>query len=446
MASSPPHRAHWLAGLVVFGLALVLRLAVVAVLGAGLDDDRDAYLGLARGLVAGDGFVSPGSHTPTAYRPPAYPLFVALIFALGGGSLALGVAQAVLGSLTVALTWWIGTRLGGARLDGAAVGLIAGLLVALEPLSLANTALAMTETLATTLLVAWIATLLAPPTTITLACVAGLAAGLGLLCRPIFLPVIALGLAWSLCTSRRSSDHPSPHSLLTRHNVPLSEKNLLLVVGLVAGLTLAPWAVRNQLVFGRPLLTTTHGGYTLLLGHNDVYYAEVVNGPSGAVWERDSLEQWQQQLDQDLAAEGIAADDEFARDTACSQRAWANIRENPPLAFRAGLSLLGRFWSLAPRSTAERPLPMPVLWAIALFNVLLFSAALVGLAVFWKRDRTTAITLALPLLVFTALHSLYWSDQRMRAPLVPLLALLAAVGLVTLGHALRSPARPGSTT
>jgi hypothetical protein len=446
MAISSLRRIDWFAGLMVIVVAFVLRLVVITVMGAGLADDRDAYLGLARGLVAGDGFVSPGSHTPTAFRPPAYPLFVALVFAAGGGSLALGVAQAILGCLTVGMTWWLGTRLGQTRFEGTAVGLIAGLVVAFEPLSLANTALAMTETLATTLLVAWLAALLVPPTSLTSACVAGLCTGLGLLCRPIFLPVFALGLAWAFVTSRSFRAPPQtaptrkPTWSLSHHQI------LLLVVGLVAGLTLAPWAIRNQLVFGRPLLTTTHGGYTLLLGHNDVYYADVVNGPPGAVWERDSLEQWQRQLERELAADGIAAHDELARDAACSRRAWAKIRENMPLAVQSGLTLLGRFWSLAPRSTAERPLPDWLRLGIALFNAALFSLAAVGLVSLWKRDTATAITLAIPLLVFSILHSVYWSDQRMRAPLVPVLALLAAQGFVTTGQIIRSSVRTGPTT
>ncbi len=53
---------------------------------------------------------------------------------------------------------------------------------------------------------------------------------------------------------------------------------------LALGLTIAPWPIRNQVRFGRPIVTTTHGGYTLLLSNNPVYYSEVVLepwGPSG---------------------------------------------------------------------------------------------------------------------------------------------------------------------
>ena len=45
----------------------------------------------------------------------------------------------------------------------------------------------------------------------------------------------------------------------------------LLAVTLV--LVLSPWMIRNLLVFGEPVWTTTHGGYTLALANNPVYYA-----------------------------------------------------------------------------------------------------------------------------------------------------------------------------
>ena len=47
---------------------------------------------------------------------------------------------------------------------------------------------------------------------------------------------------------------------------------------------LAPWAVRNALVLGEPVWTTTHGGYTLALANNEVYYRDVLGGSPGQVW------------------------------------------------------------------------------------------------------------------------------------------------------------------
>ena len=50
------------------------------------------------------------------------------------------------------------------------------------------------------------------------------------------------------------------------------QRGALLVLSLV--LVLSPWMVRNTLVLGEPVWTTTHGGYTLALANNPVYYDE----------------------------------------------------------------------------------------------------------------------------------------------------------------------------
>ena len=47
---------------------------------------------------------------------------------------------------------------------------------------------------------------------------------------------------------------------------------------------LSPWMIRNVMVFGEPIWTTTHGGYTLALANNPVYYDDVLHGPPGRVW------------------------------------------------------------------------------------------------------------------------------------------------------------------
>ena len=41
----------------------------------------------------------------------------------------------------------------------------------------------------------------------------------------------------------------------------------------MAAVVVSPWVIRNQRVFGKPIVTTTHGGYTLWLGNNVAFYA-----------------------------------------------------------------------------------------------------------------------------------------------------------------------------
>ena len=61
-------------------------------------------------------------------------------------------------------------------------------------------------------------------------------------------------------------------------------------MGVTIVVMLLPWILRNLSVFGEPIFTTTHGGYTLALANNPVYYRQVLHGPQGHVWSGD--DQW----------------------------------------------------------------------------------------------------------------------------------------------------------
>src|SRR5262249_44925455 len=124
-------------------LAVGLRAGVLWKLRASLAEDRDGYRRIAESVVAGKGYVDPQAGTPTAYRPPLSPLLLAAVFGCGGGELSIGILQLLLGTATVAMTVAAGRRLGFER-----ASLVAGLLVAVDPLLLSQTALVMTETLA----------------------------------------------------------------------------------------------------------------------------------------------------------------------------------------------------------------------------------------------------------------------------------------------------------
>jgi hypothetical protein len=182
-------------------------------------------------------------------------------------------------------------------------------------------------------------------------------------------------------------------------------------------------------VFGRPIVTTTHGGYTLLLGHNPVYYREVVEKPWGAVWSGKSLTMWQESLGAAMRADGVHPNDEVARDRWMYQQAWRNIADDPGLAVRAGLTLLGRFWNVMPMSTEERSLPAVLRWGIGVFYTAVFVAMGLGVWRLTREEWSRWWPLVALIVSFTCVHSLYWADMRMRAPLVPAIALLAARGL-----------------
>src|SRR5436309_2095528 len=61
-------------------IGLGLRLFIILNQASQLTVDRDAYLGIATSVVEGRAYSSPGSTDPTAFRPPLYPLVLAIGF------------------------------------------------------------------------------------------------------------------------------------------------------------------------------------------------------------------------------------------------------------------------------------------------------------------------------------------------------------------------------
>lgn len=400
---APPMRWCWTRRDLALGLLLV-ALGVLArglTLGPGLVrlDDPDGYLRLARSLVAGDGLRINGKLT--AYRPPLYPILLAPWVRLGdgpglGGWLAgfhLG-----LGAATVALVGDSARRWG----LGRPACLLAAAVAALDPVLLVQVRALMTETLAACLvaLALWGAALGGARGPVA----AGLGLGLAALCRPSLLPAAFLAAGGGLLL-----DPGRPADRLARA--------LTLMVATLA--VVLPWVIRNALLFGEPVWTTTHGGYTLALANNPAYYGDVVHGPPGAVWSGPNQVAWIRSIN--AATAGLP---EPAADRLLRREAIACARERPGDFGRATLARLGRFWGVMPAAAVY---PARLRWAVAAWTIPLWGLALLGVArpEAWRGARSLAPALVLTL---TAIHSVYWTDLRMRAPLVSALALLAAAG------------------
>lgn len=410
---------HRLTLIAVLAIGLAARGLALWKFSGQLQADADGYRAIAESLVAGRGFGFPeGSPNaaPSAYRPPLYPcLLTPLVLGASGNQTTIcrciGALHLVLGAGTIWLTILAARRLGLRR-----AGVVAGLLVAIDPLLVYNASLVMTETTAAFLAALWVWLLLraaGPGGRFA----AGAAFGLCCLCRPTFWACGAILAALGTAFGRRRME--------LRHVQAV-------VVG--AALVVAPWAVRNTVVMGRPVLTTTHGGYTLLLAHNPFYTREVVDRPWGAVWSVDSDHDWQAWLEDQMQAQQPPIDYrqphspaiEIARDRWMSRRAWQYIDEEPATAVRAGTTLLARFWNIIPLTTESRSLPRAVGWMIGAFYIAEFAALLVGMWRIKRGEWSCWWPLFALLAGFTAVHALYWADMRMRAPLVPAMALLAA--------------------
>ncbi|QDT93862.1 glycosyltransferase family 39 protein [Gimesia algae] len=416
--------------LLVLFLASGLRLTMVVLQSDQLQEDRDAYIAIARNLAAGHGFtssrVAEGPDVePTAFRPPLYPCLLAALYYVKAGALGVGLMQVLLGALTVWFTWKTGLRL---RMRVGA--LVAAAIVATDPVLLQYTSYAMTEVLSaflTSLLLYMLVCQLTeepgqpePQNKASKTFVTGLVWGLAILCRPTYLAFFGLWFLARLCGPvLKRVLKTQPAGFANRHLTYLSAGILIAV---------SPWLIRNLMVFHAPILTTTHGGYTLLLGNNPVFYQEVVLQPWGTVWSGESLDAWQKSLERDLENTVPPIKSEQERDRWMYQRAKANIAAEPSLFVQSCLLRLRRFWNFSPLNShlvESKPL---IGWGIAGYYLLILTGTLGGcLLLIWKREPAWGSLFWL-IVSFTVVHIFYWTNMRMRAPLVPAIALLSVYG------------------
>ena len=395
---------------IIVALALILRIAASWVWRDRLDEDIDGYRGIATMVADGKGYSDPTHGTPTAFRPPLFPLLLAGVFKLAGGNTTIAAVQIGLGTLTVLLTGLIADRL------NLRAAWLAPLIVALDPLQLAYTPRVMTEVASafTMALLLWTtAGAQVQGWRLPAISICGLAFGIAALCRPTIwalLPVVGVFVGLGVVRDRGRLFEVAKRTA---------------IYGFCVAAVIAPWLVRNMIAIDAPVFTTTHGGYTLLLSNNPEFYNDIVPARWGTVW--DSLP-WQQRLKNDLIASGIGLQDERAKDRWMYARAFKNIQENPRGFVGSCWLKLRRFWNLAPQAEAQSPV---VTWALRAFYLLVFAGLLLTVRHRGKKSQVARVVFGLAwcmLLAFTAVHIFYWTNTRMRAPLVAAIALLSARG------------------
>ena len=240
------HRAVILDVSIIVAVSVLARLPWVLIVHAVPTSDSYFYFLGAKSIAAGHGYSILGH--PTAFFPVGWPGFLAGLFALTGPSYAaIEVLNLALWAVTAGLACLLGRRLG-----GRAVGLVAGILVAVAPTIAIYAMRASSEGLFIPLLLIVCLLLTARRETPSLrrTALAGLLLGAAILVRstaellPIVLPI------W----------------LLLRRP-PRESWRAALVLAVVSGLVLVPWAVRNQVVM-HSLTLSTNGGYTAWIGAN----------------------------------------------------------------------------------------------------------------------------------------------------------------------------------
>lgn len=421
-------RPRWRVLAVLLVASVAVRLAIVTVPYGRLRQDPDAYRQIAENLVQRGVY----SRTPlgkpvrpTAFRPPLYPLLLAALNENGHVTSArVATLHVVLGCLTVLLTFLVANSWG----LGRAAWLAAGC-VACDPILLNQSAQVMTETVATFLAISglWILTYFTPHKSRRNALVSGLAIGTASLCRPTFLIWAALAGVYLFWNGRTIDWRRIGH-----------------VVALAAGVGIAllPWAARNWHALGRPVLATTHGGYTLLLGNNRFFYRHLRTQPWGSVWDARELQVWLEQQVNTRHRRDSRTNEEIYVDQRLYGLAWDAIRREPLMFVYACAVRLMRIWSPLPHQQAslESVARRLLRYAVAIWYVAVYAVA--SVVAFRHTRRLTAppwIWGLLLILAFSVVHTVYWSNLRMRAPLMPFAYIVAAAWWLPTEHRRTGP-------
>jgi hypothetical protein len=181
-------------------LAVALRGAVCYLHADELTRDRDAYLGIARGVAQGNGYCTPNLQTPTAFRPPLYPLQLAGFMVILPDTAAVAVLNLIWGVIGVWATWHAGRSLGLGH-----GSMLAAMLVAIDPMLLQYSAQPMTEVACAgllALLVFWMVRRDGSETRRQF--VTGVLFGALVLTRPTFWPMaIVVATGWGLIRTTR---------------------------------------------------------------------------------------------------------------------------------------------------------------------------------------------------------------------------------------------------
>jgi len=162
-----------------------------------------------------------------------------------------------------------------------------------------------------------------------------------------------------------------------------------------------------------------------MLGNNDGFYDFLQQRRWGEVWDSRDLDKQCNRVKRRHDYDEAEAD------------RWAYLQANACIQRRSGMFIyscavrIGRLWGLVPHQVdrGESTTRRLARYAVGLWYMLVFLLAAIGAFSLGRRWlRSPWVWGLLLCLSFTAVHSLYWSNLRMRAPFMPVVCMAAALG------------------
>ena len=411
-----PLRQRSFSGLLFFlTLALALRIIWIAAVPNQQVADFKMYDAMAASFYRGQGYTDVFGR-PSAFKPPGYPLLLALIYHVFGESpFAAKVLQANLSTLLCLLVFLLSRRIFGER-----TAFIALILCAFHPSFIFSVSLLGTEIPFTCLVVSAVLILCKSKSISSTKQVdfllAGLAFGAAALMRPMaLLAPLPLGM-W----------------LLIDWQGWQKSSKALIVFCLAMTLPILPWTIRNYIHFQKFVPISTNGGCNLFYGHN----------PSGEiVWiPFDKL----QKIPGFPSKEDWYRWDETRRSSYMRNRAIEYIKKNPLGLFtrmpqKFYLLMLSPdvpslYWNIEglPKSYEASKSKLSLLASLnRLFAYGVLILSLLGIISCRLSDKRSIFIYTL-ILVWILFHLVYWGKPRFRYPMVPFLTIFAALPLASL--------------
>ncbi len=419
----------------IIAAAVVLRVASALWQGSTVEslpgvEDQLSYDMLARQLLAGNGFTVPvnwwpvtRAGEPTAHWSFLYTLYLTAVYGLFGPQpLIARLLQAVIAGVVLPwLTWRVSRRVFGDR-----VGLIAAAISAVYVYFFYYAGALMTETF-------YIVSILW-----TMDCAMriaaagragfkrwlpwfelGLAMGVALLLRQLFMVVVPVVLLWLWWLAFRNDRRLAGSSAM-----------LVRLAGSIAivAIMILPWTVRNYLAFGRLVPLNTNSGYAFFWGNHPIHNASFISilpetGPSYG----------------DLIPNELRGLDEAALDQALLRRGMAFVAQDPVRYALLSLSRIKDYFMFWPSpdsgvvSNVARVASFGLLLPFMIVGLLKARSALRtdprAAAASWLTPAAGLALLIAFVAVYTAIHLLSWALIRYRLPVDAVLITFAAVGI-----------------
>jgi 4-amino-4-deoxy-L-arabinose transferase-like glycosyltransferase len=403
-------------------VALGIRIARVESASYRPANDAHFYLTLASqvahsGDYANTGVSAGGAHGPTAYFPPAFPYFLAAVDLISGHRVPGGpaieparIAQAVLGTGTVALVGLVAFEI-----FGAAVALVALAITAVYPALVELSATIYAENLLIPLILAAIWAALRArrsDTPYRWVAAAGVLTGLATLTHQNGVVVVfaLLPAIWSI------------------------RRGPLLLVAL-AVVTIAPWTIRNAIVMHSFIPVSDETGLTLSGTYNATSaddpqipyrWRDISSIPSEADLLRTAHTLTEPQLDSKLRSRAL----HYIGHHPAAPLAAAYHNTRRLLELESSLAWRASTYNIGVARSAAR-VGVLGFWIVALLAVLgAFTAAA------RRAPRWLWVT---PALLYLSVVFVNAETPRFRAPIDPFLILLAACALVTAFARARAP-------